>query len=134
MLEPKEGLLTFRAEGNNIKGSRYYSRVIHWPANSSTCSTVSSGVTLGRGYDLGQRSHYTATRDLLFSGVGKAEAEQVASGARLTGCRADKFVRENKHQIKEITELQQVNLFKKTYKEYIFLSQSFYDRIKKTRS
>lgn len=30
MLEPEEGLLTFRAEGNNVKTSRNYTRVIHW--------------------------------------------------------------------------------------------------------
>ena len=29
MLEPKEGLLTFRAEGNNTRSSPLYSRVIH---------------------------------------------------------------------------------------------------------
>jgi len=30
MLEPKEGLLTFRAEGNNDSSSQYFSRKIHW--------------------------------------------------------------------------------------------------------
>ena len=55
-MEPREGLLTFRAEGNNIKGSRYYSRVLHWPGIPSQCKRFGSGVTIGRGYDMKHRS------------------------------------------------------------------------------
>ncbi|MEW5291072.1 hypothetical protein ABW286_18110 [Erwinia papayae] len=46
MLEPKEGLLTFRAEGNNFRGSRYYSRKIHWPGNSPACGKIAEGAGL----------------------------------------------------------------------------------------
>ena len=56
MLEPKEGLLTFRAEGNNTRGSLFYSRVIHWPGRLAECSRSGSGVTIGRGYDMKHRS------------------------------------------------------------------------------
>ncbi|WP_261643639.1 hypothetical protein [Erwinia mallotivora] len=56
MTEPKQGLLTFRAEGNNIRGSKFYSRKIHFPENMKTCSGTLPGVTIGRGYDMGKRS------------------------------------------------------------------------------
>ena len=47
------GQLTFDVEGNDIEdsskaGHRYFSRVVHWPGGAS-------GVTIGRGYDFGQR-------------------------------------------------------------------------------
>ena len=47
------GQLTFDVEGNDIEDPnnplyRYFSRVVHWPGGAS-------GITIGRGYDLGQR-------------------------------------------------------------------------------
>ncbi|VVO35587.1 hypothetical protein [Pseudomonas fluorescens] len=47
------GQLTFDVEGNDIEDEshplyRYFSRVVHWPGGAS-------GITIGRGYDLGQR-------------------------------------------------------------------------------
>ncbi|WP_162149767.1 hypothetical protein [Chania multitudinisentens] len=44
------GHLTFNGEGDNIRGSRNYSRMIHYPNRDI------SGVTIGRGYDMGNRS------------------------------------------------------------------------------
>lgn len=35
MLEPKKGILTFRAEGNNIRSSKDYSQKLHRPGISS---------------------------------------------------------------------------------------------------
>jgi hypothetical protein len=40
---------TWAAEGNDNPKSPYYSRVPHWPGEKS-------GLTIGRGYDIGQRS------------------------------------------------------------------------------
>jgi hypothetical protein len=37
-MEPREGILTFMAEGNNISNSRHYSRKIHWPGVMSKCN------------------------------------------------------------------------------------------------
>lgn len=45
-LTVKEGQVTFNAEGNDIQHSIFFSRHIHWPGGKS-------GVTLGRGYDMG---------------------------------------------------------------------------------
>lgn len=39
-MQPKQGLLTFRAEGNNITNSRYYSRKIHWPGVYKTVTSM----------------------------------------------------------------------------------------------
>lgn len=44
-----KGQLTFDAEGNDNNDSPYFSRHIHWPGGVS-------GVTIGRGYDLGQQN------------------------------------------------------------------------------
>lgn len=44
-----KGQLTFDAEGDDDDNSPYFSRHIHWPGGVS-------GVTIGRGYDLGQQT------------------------------------------------------------------------------
>ncbi|WP_314140202.1 hypothetical protein [Buttiauxella noackiae] len=44
-----KGQLTFDAEGNDNNDSPYFSRHIHWPGGVS-------GITIGRGYDLGHQS------------------------------------------------------------------------------
>lgn len=53
------GKLTYDAEGNNISSSPYYSRVIHWSGNEA------SGVTLGRGYDMGDHTESDIFQDML---------------------------------------------------------------------
>ncbi|MEY8713629.1 pesticin C-terminus-like muramidase [Mangrovibacter phragmitis] len=45
-----KGQLTFDAEGNDNNDSPYFSRHIHWPGGVS-------GITIGRGYDLGQQNN-----------------------------------------------------------------------------
>ena len=44
-----KGQLTFDAEGNDNNDNLYFSRHIHWPGGVS-------GITIGRGYDLGQQN------------------------------------------------------------------------------
>lgn len=127
MMEPKEGRLTFRAEGNNNPSSMYYSRKIHWPGNSG------SGVTIGRGYDLGSRPKFEVLGTLLCVGLGKERAEKLALGAGLKGRQADDFVRKNKDNIGEITESEQKQLFENIYKEYSDLAESFYNKAKNNR-
>src|SRR5262249_51741927 len=46
-LQVSQGQVTFDAEGNDLVASPYYSRKIIWPGNAE------SGVTIGRGYDMG---------------------------------------------------------------------------------
>jgi len=134
MLEPKEGLLTFRAEGNNDSSSQYFSRKIHWPALSSACNNEPSGVTIGRGYDLGSRSKNEILSTLLAAGLNKEQAEKLAKGSKLQGCHADNFVRSNKQDIGEITEPQQKQLFESLYREYSHLSESLYNNARSIRN
>lgn len=48
-LKVERGQLTFDVEGNDIEGSIHFSRIAHWPPVGD------SGITLGRGYDIGQQ-------------------------------------------------------------------------------
>jgi hypothetical protein len=127
MLEPKEGLLTFRAEGNNMPGSLYYSRKIHWPGSIVECSKNASGVTIGRGYDLGSRSKSSVLSDLLRAGLGRGQAEKIAEGAGKRHCSAGIFVRDKRDEIGGITEIQQLRLFELSYIDIKQKTQSFYN-------
>lgn len=49
------------------------------------------------------------------AGVSKKQAEIISEGSKLKGCAAYDFVKNNKEKIGEITELQQLSLFKITY-------------------
>jgi len=117
MLEPEEGLLTFRTEGNNVKTSRDYSRKIHWPGVSSSCRKNASGVTIGRGFDLGSRTKIKALSVLKRLGIKKEQAELISDAAGLKGCAAYDFVTKYKDKIGEISEVQQLSLFEITYNE-----------------
>ena len=117
MLEPKKGRLTFRAEGNNIKSSRDYSKKIHWPGNSLSCRKDHSGVTIGRGFDLGDRNQTSVLITLKKAGIENKKAEAISKGAKKKGCLAYNFVLENRESIEEITDIQQLRLFEITYKE-----------------
>ena len=129
MLEPQKGILTFRAEGNNLKSSRDYSRKIHWPGTSSLCGKNNSGVTIGRGFDLGDRTKIEALIILKKAGIEKEKAEAISEGANLKGCSAYNFILNQRDSIDEITEKQQLNLFVLSYNE----SRKDVERICKSR-
>ncbi|EOS95448.1 hypothetical protein LU631_04160 [Erwinia tracheiphila] len=130
-MEPGEGLLTFRAEGNNRPDSPYYSRKIHWPGIASRCNTWGSGVTIGRGYDMKHRGAEEVIHHLTLAGIPLAKAKKIAESARKSFCAASDFVKENKDSIEEISEAQQVRLFEITYSTYVKDSIRFYNRYKK---
>lgn len=134
MLEPREGLLTFRSEGNDVSNSLYYSRKIHWPGNIPGCSSNSSGVTIGRGFDLGNRSKDETLQALSMAGIPKEQAKKIANGAGLTHCQANNFVIRNKNEIGEITESQQLQLFNTIYPSYASDAVRFYNKYKKSNS
>ena len=94
MLEPSIGLLTFRAEGNDLKASRDYSKKIHWPGNSAFCRKNNSGVTIGRGFDLGDRTRAEILTSLQKAGLEKEKAERISNGAKRKGCLAHKYALE----------------------------------------
>lgn len=98
------GNITFAAEGQE-NSSRYFSRVLHYPGGAA------SGVTIGRGYDLGNRSKLEISRDLVASGVDTTIAARIAQGAGLKGSAAASFVREYRNQIPPICQQAQYRLF-----------------------
>jgi len=120
--ETLKGTLTYNAEGNDIPSSMYYSRVIHWPGNDL------SGVTLGRGYDMGDRSEADVYRDMIASGIPSGQAGKISKGAGLKGSVARDFVRSNKDDIGEITLEQQESLFCLIYPKYVERAISNYNK------
>ena len=107
------GQLTFDAEGNDIKGSQYFSRVVHWPGNAL------SGVTLGRGYDMGSRDEHEIFDHLISSDVSDEQAKKISVAAKLRGLAARDFVSSNKDSIGEISWGQQIELFNLIYPSYV---------------
>ncbi|KAA8999934.1 hypothetical protein FJU30_11635 [Affinibrenneria salicis] len=116
------GQVTFNAEGNDIPGNRNFSRWIHWPGNAE------SGVTLGRGYDLGNRSADRVYHDLTRAGVPDDQAVMIAQGAGLKGEGARQFVQQNRDTIGIISHEQQIRLFEWIYPDYVQRAMSNYDQ------
>lgn len=104
----KRGQLTFDAEGQ--EGGRYHSRHAHWPGGAS-------GVTLGRGYDMGGRTSASVYSDLVDAGVPSNVAHQYAAGAGKKGAAAGRWVNANRDGIPDISPEAQNRLFDKTYAE-----------------
>jgi len=104
------GQLTFDLEGTGDA-----SLTIHWPKIGN------SGVTIGRGYDIGQRSSREAViADLTAAGIPSGNAEKLARAAGLKGSAAKDFVQEYEHETwASITRKQQWQLFNNIYKEFV---------------
>jgi hypothetical protein len=98
--------LTFDSEGQE-NSSRFFSRKIHYPGGAA------SGVTIGRGYDLGGRTYAEIKRHLIESGAPSKDALFFASAAGLRGEHAAAFVREKRKHSPEISPEVQYNLFAK---------------------
>ncbi|MEH2921975.1 hypothetical protein ACFFL1_11420 [Samsonia erythrinae] len=120
MLRVPQGQITFDGEGDDSPNSPYFSRVIHWPGNPK------SGVTLGRGYDMGGRTKGEVYSDMLRIGIGSEKASLIAMGASLKGAAAAIFVKEYRAKIGVITHQQQVALFNMVYGGYIETAKKRY--------
>ena len=116
-----KGQITFNAEGNDNPKSPYFSRHIHWPGNEK------SGVTLGRGYDMGGKSAAKVEADLIAAGVDPVRAAAFAKGAGKTGNDASKFVVENQSDLGLITPSEQKKLFENIYPKYEETAKSSYN-------
>ncbi len=107
------GQLTFDAEGNDIDDelhplSKYFSRVAHWPGGVS-------GVTIGRGYDLGQRPN--PGRDLNDAGVQEPLRSWLIGAKGLQGAAARDYIANASDEIRkhQINRWQQYCLFLLVY-------------------
>jgi len=86
-IEPDRGEVTWKSEGT--EGGKHHSRRLHVP-------TDSSGLTLGRGYDMGKRSAADIVSDLTRAGVVLKDAQTLSGAAGLTGDEARQFIRDHK--------------------------------------
>ncbi len=118
----KKGQITFDAEGNDIETSKYFSRVIHWPGNAL------SGVTIGRGYDMGNRMKVVVMQDMIEAGIPSDTAKSLSEGVGLKGAKAKEFVEKYKKTIGKITHAQQVKLFDNMYPNYETRAKQNYDK------
>jgi hypothetical protein len=100
------GQLTFDAEGT--EGGTFHSRKPHVP-------TESSGLTIGRGYDLKLRSADEVVRHMKQAGLTEEDAKRYAGGVGLSGQKARDYAREKR--LPEITPAQQKRLFEISYHE-----------------
>ena len=82
---PEKGFITFNVEGNDIENSPYFSREFHVPS-------ASSGLTIGRGYDMAHRSPDEIQKDLVDAGVDADKADIISEAAGLTGPQAEVFI------------------------------------------
>lgn len=105
------GQLTFDAEGMEQRG-RYFSRNPHVP-------TDSSGVTLGRGYDMRDKTGARIQADLLACGLDSTAAALFAKAAGLSGGGGKSFITRNNLSNFEITPGQQKLLFALTYQQMV---------------
>jgi len=83
---------------------------LHWPKGAS-------GVTLGAGYDMKERSEDEVASDLTGIGVSADVAKKVSKGAGLAGQDADSFVKKNRNLI-TIDDVQATKLLKLIIVDY----------------
>jgi hypothetical protein len=103
-LKVRFGQRTFDAEGLEQAG-RYFSRSISWPKLGN------SGVTIGRGYDMGQRRPEQIIRELTRAGMGEDDARFLSRAAFKRGAAAGDFVTANKDFAPVMSLEVQKNLF-----------------------
>lgn len=103
-----KGQLTFDAEGNDNNDSPYFSRHIHWPGGVS-------GVTIGRGYDLGQQNDPASDFDSIE--LSQLLNHWLVESKGLSGSDAENRYKSanNSIGVYEITRKQQYDLFVITY-------------------
>lgn len=108
-LKVPRGQLTFDVEGNDILGSIYFSRLAHWPPVGN------SGITLGRGYDLGHQPNVKS--DLAKIGIAESFLSWLVGGQGKTQTEARRYLNSASSQIRNnlITRQQQHELFILTY-------------------
>jgi len=106
LLRYDRGRLTFDADG--AEGGRFHSRSLHVPGSSS-------GLTIGRDYDMGSKSQGQITTDLVAAGVDVDMAKKLSSASTLRGENAKKFIKDNNIESFEISEFTQKKLFEAAY-------------------
>lgn len=104
------GQLTFDAEGMEKPRSVYHSRRPHVPGPWS-------GVTIGRGFDMRERSREAIFDDLRAAGMPVGDARKLSRCAGYAGDRARQYLKDNDLKTLNITPAAQNRLFLSTYEE-----------------
>lgn len=107
------GALTTLGEGSDAA-----TKYIHWP------NTAASGVTLGKGYDIGGRTAQQVKDELTAAGMSLDQATQISAGAGLKGTEAQTFVSEHKTEIGEIDKSVQSALLATMLTQYTARAKS----------
>ncbi|MFK5949485.1 MAG: hypothetical protein QM500_12035 [Methylococcales bacterium] len=107
-LQPLVGKVTFESEG--AEGGPYHSRKLHVPS-------LTSGLTIGRGYDMKTKSALKINQDLISAGLAKNDVALLSKASGLFGATAKAFIVTHKLRAFEITQQAQVKLFSISYKE-----------------
>lgn len=108
IVKPAEGIVTFESEGT--EGGRYHSRVLHVPGSWS-------GLTIGRGYDMGMKSPNKIVKDLIKAGLNAKHATLLSKANGKKGEDAKQFIIDNDLLDFQITPIQQKLLFEISYLE-----------------
>lgn len=103
---PTEGVITWEAEGE--EGGVNHSRVLR-------VASASSGLTIGRGYDMKVRTAAQIISDLSGAGVPTATAQRLAAAAGLSGPTAQRFAISADLLDLEISPATQLKLFELVY-------------------
>jgi hypothetical protein len=99
--------LQFIFRHESLKG---VSEHLHWPGGSS-------GVTLGPGYDMKERTRTQIAADMAAIGLSKATGDKVAGAARLTGSAAEDFADDNEDLVR-LQDHQQTSLLSRVVPAY----------------
>lgn len=103
----QRGALTSMGEGSDAETSH-----IHRPG------TEASGVTIGKGYDIGSRTPEQVIADLTAAGLPEATAREISQGAGLRGDAAQAFADAHASSVGEIPVDVQVRLLGSLLPEY----------------
>lgn len=106
--KPPRGIVTYDSEGQESPGGAFHSRVLHVPSDSS-------GVTIGRGYDMKLKKAAKIEADLVSAGVPAADAKMLRAAAGLSGAGARAF--RDAHKSFQISLEVQIKLFDISYRE-----------------
>ena len=85
-MEVDRGQFTFDAEGNDDPDSIFFSRIPHVP-------TSTSGITLGRGYDLKDREQADVLKHLRSIGIPETTAKTFSEGVDMEGQKARDYLK-----------------------------------------
>lgn len=103
----QRGKLTAMGEGSDAQ-----TKYVHWP------HTAASGVTLGKGYDIGSRSASQVIEELVAAGMDEVQATKISAGAGLKGDAAGTWVTNNKASVGIIAQKVQDVLLGQMLVEY----------------